>query len=103
MITFDEFVEAQYNQLTPLYKKLYKSKDKYKASFDFRVWLETFRDAYLDLEEVYHICSAYYRHGNTTIEDLPSVLSLIARQYNIELPDVGGLLTPAYWRARLGE
>jgi hypothetical protein len=107
MITYDLFIETQYQELSPLYKKLYESKAKHKANYikcrGFSEWLESLRDSFLTQEDVYNLAKPFYVHGKRTPATMPNVIASIAKQYNIELPDVYGVLTPAYWYARLGE
>ncbi|EAZ97348.1 hypothetical protein, partial [Marinobacter sp. ELB17] len=79
----------------------YSTPERHMASyvncFGFTHWLDTLSNREWDEFWTQEVAHTYVIYGNRPASEIPAVLSLIARMYNVELPDVEGLLTPKFW------
>jgi len=100
MKTYYQFIQEKYDGLGAI-KKHYPGfrsyRDNYIECYRFQEWLETLRDQSISLTHVNSLVKVYIEHSNIKVADTPSLLASISRFYNVELPEVYGLLTPDYW------
>jgi hypothetical protein len=57
----------------------------------------------LSAMQVYHLAKMFTVYGRQSPSTLPTVLAGVARQYQLILPDVAGLLTKGYWQKRFDD
>jgi hypothetical protein len=99
---YQDFIAKKYFALSGGMQMVYGSFDTYLNTFiansGFSEWLETMRDCELEEYFVEHIAHTFVRYGNREPAEIASVLAYIARQYNVELPVVEGILTPRFWQ-----
>ncbi|WP_273206744.1 hypothetical protein [Marinobacter subterrani] len=101
--SFDTFVAKRYHALSDGMQAFFGNCQTYMgyylSGFGFSEWLETLRDSELEEYQVECVARTFARYGRRTPEEMPSVLASIARQYNVELPAVEGILSATFWQA----
>ena len=101
MKTYYQFINAQY-AASPTLQRYYGSearyRDHYIANHGFGEWLESLRGQSLSLPFTIRLAKIFLVHGGRSPDTLHMVLASISRQYDVELPVVGGILTADYWR-----
>lgn len=64
----------------------------------YREWIEEIKDKSLSENEMNQIAQDMKEYGKVSVEKIHTGLAMICHQQNIELPPVGGCLTPEYWK-----
>ena len=105
MQTYIEFIRSEYNRRVEsscvVMRKWCKNFEQflphYVSMHGFSVWLETYRDQSPSIALIDSMIENYFTYGDITASEVPTLLASIARQYNMELPAVAGILTSDYW------
>lgn len=101
--SFDTFAAKKYHDLSDGMQAHYGDCQTFIKYFlagnGFAEWLETLRDMELEEYQVESIARTFARYGRRTPAEIPTHLAFIARQYNVELPLVEGILNRDFWRA----
>ncbi|MFS1429975.1 hypothetical protein LMH73_023400 [Vibrio splendidus] len=101
-ITWNNFTKR--NMANNRYRSRYtfeSYKKAYSGSDDLRAWLEENANTAPDLKFVNSLVKTYIKEFGRVIGDIPHLLVLLSRQYNIEVPTVPGILTNQYWEDKL--
>lgn len=98
---FEDMVTQNYFSLSDDMREAYGSyktyREHYTNNHGLTPWLETLRNTELNEFWTHHVARMFVIYANRQPSELPSILASIARQYNVELPCIEGILTPAYW------
>lgn len=101
-VTFNNFIKAKYDECR--YKHIYGSFEKFKESrigTEFSAWVEANRNTKPDLRFITSMAKTYIKHGNRKPNEIPYILSVLQRSYDIEIPAVPGILTVEFWEGKL--
>ena len=103
MQNLQQFIQSKFESLSSYLKSVYGSTENYAPHYiqnrGLAPYLETLRDQTLSLEATNELAFAYLAHSNRYPEEIHQILISIARQYNVDLPVVEGILTREYWMA----
>jgi hypothetical protein len=105
--TLSAFIKAKYDA-NPRMKQYYGSFLAYRRNYidmnGISDWLETLRDQELTRSFVDRsLGRTFILEWKREPHELPGVLVAIARQYNVELPCVEGILTEEYWELKAAQ
>lgn len=73
--------------------------DSYLKSFGLAEYLESVQGETLSLAATNELAHAYMKYADRTPSEIASVLAGAMRYYNLEVPLIEGILTPAFWEA----
>lgn len=101
-LLFSHFVARKYLALSDKMQSFYRTPERHMANYvtcyGFSEWLKTnLSNRVWDEFWTQEVAHTYVNHGNYQPSEIPTVLGLITRYHNVELPDVEGLLTPKFW------
>lgn len=101
MTSFNTFVAKKYQAKPEKMKEVYGSleafRSMYAASNGLSEWFDSLRGQSISLGLTNNIAKTFILESRRIPEEIPSLLSSLSRQYDIELPVVEGILTRDYW------
>jgi hypothetical protein len=100
MQTFRNFVKSKFDS-RPRLKEYYGSFDRYFKHYcdnnGLSDYLETLRGTTLPLAITNSLAKVYVEQCRRYPSEIHSILVSLARQYDVELPFIEGILTADYW------
>lgn len=98
---YQDFVAKEYFSLSSAIQSAYGDPANHFTNYvrchGFSDWLESLRDCELTESFTERLAHTFVHYANRLPSEIPSVLVSIARQYNVELPVVEGILTAKFW------
>lgn len=97
----NDIFKSHSEKLRSIYKNETNHRTNYVAREGFSDWFESFRGENISKAEAKNVVITLQKYGDRTLEQAVTNLSYLIRNYDINLPVEGGILSKEFWEKEL--